>query len=67
MRAEVLDGGYLVLAGAVEHDFFPADLPAKGFGGDLIGGAGDVPGVFGVHGRLSRVLFLFNGSIRALV
>ncbi|MNO24381.1 hypothetical protein D3C76_142030 [compost metagenome] len=64
VRAEVLDGGYLVLSGAVEHDFFPADLPAQGFGGDFVGGAGDVPGVFRVHGRLSGFCFYLMDPLR---
>src|SRR3990167_4957633 len=50
VRAEILDRRDLALLSAVEGDFLPADLSAQGFFGDLIWGAGYIPGVFREHG-----------------
>jgi len=49
MGAEILDGGYPTFMGAVEHHVFAADLPAQGLALQFIGGAGNVPGILGVH------------------
>ncbi|MNI94818.1 hypothetical protein D3C73_1529810 [compost metagenome] len=49
VRAKVFYGGDAVFVTTVEHDLFPANLPAQGLFGDFVRGTGDVPGVFRVH------------------
>ncbi|MNE90016.1 hypothetical protein D3C80_1874890 [compost metagenome] len=50
VRAKIFHRSDAVFVATVEHDLFPANLPAQGLLGDFVRGAGDVPGVFRVHG-----------------
>ncbi|MCY1377422.1 hypothetical protein D9M69_649950 [compost metagenome] len=51
VRAEVLDRRHLAVFAAVEDDFLVADGAPQGLVVDLVGGAGDVPGILREHGR----------------
>jgi len=55
VRAEVLHRRHLAVAAAVEGDLLVADGAAQRLVVDLVGHAGDVPGVLGKHGRRSGV------------
>ena len=50
--AKVFQGRHLALTGAVENDGLATDHAAQGLVRDLVGGAGDIPGVLGIHERL---------------
>ncbi|MNY15872.1 hypothetical protein D3C86_1491090 [compost metagenome] len=57
--AKILDGGHAPFFATVEDDFFTANLPPQGLGSDLVGGAGDIPGVFRIHRILrDRLVFM---------
>ena len=51
--AEVVQRGDLIGRGTVEHDLLAADGAAQRLVRDLVGRAGYVPGVLGIHGCLS--------------
>jgi hypothetical protein len=54
MGAKILDGGNAPLKASIENDFLTAYLPPQGLGSDLVGGAGDIPGVSRIHEDLQR-------------
>jgi hypothetical protein len=57
--AKILDGGHAPFLPSVKNDFLTADLPPQGLGSDLVGGAGDIPGVFRIHRVLrDRLVFM---------
>jgi hypothetical protein len=59
MRAKILDGGNAPFMASIENDFLTAYLPPKGLACDLVGGAGDIPGVFRIHEHLrGRLVFM---------
>jgi len=49
MRTKVFQGGDTVFLAPVEHDALAADLAAQRLVVNVLGRAGDVPGVFGEH------------------
>jgi hypothetical protein len=59
MGAKILDGSNSPFMTAIEDDFLTAYLPPQGLGSNLVGGAGDVPGVFGIHGISGTGLLLW--------
>ncbi|MNY55602.1 hypothetical protein D3C86_1915920 [compost metagenome] len=70
MWAKILDGGNAPFMASIENDFLTAYLPPKGLASDLVGGAGDIPGVFRIHANLrSRLVVMdpFDRISRILV
>jgi hypothetical protein len=59
VRAKILDGGHAPFFPTIEDDFLTANLPPQGLGSDLVGSAGDIPGVFRIHKVLrDRLVFM---------
>jgi hypothetical protein len=59
MWAKILDSGNPPFMASIENDFLTAYLPPKGLASDLVGGAGDIPGVFRIHENLrGRLVFM---------
>jgi hypothetical protein len=60
MWAKILHGGNAPLEASIENDFLTAYLPPQGLGSDLVGGAGDIPGVSRIHEDLQRRLIFMD-------
>ncbi|WP_238543940.1 hypothetical protein [Pseudomonas sp. GM21] len=60
MWAKILDGGNAPFMASIENDFLTAYLPPKGLACDLVGGAGDIPGVFRIHENLRSGIVLMD-------
>lgn len=60
MWAKILDGGNAPLKASIENDFLTAYFPPQGLGSDLVGGAGDIPGVSRIHEDLQRRLVFMD-------